>query len=100
MIIDDKLKNLNKKVTSNKTKHLLVISTKELTKDLTNGYKALDGLKLFSACILQNYLILIPPKNTLDFLMAQLKHICGNLMECHKKVLKIYLHQAETSLQL
>ena len=47
MIIDVKLKNLNKKITSNKTKHLLAISTKELTKDLTNGYKTLDGLKLF-----------------------------------------------------
>ena len=67
MIIDDKLKNLNKKVTSNKTKHLLAISTKELTKDLTNGYKTLDGLKLFSACILQNYLILIPPKKYFRF---------------------------------
>ena len=56
----DKLEILNKNVTSNKTKNLLVekeltklskkvevISTKGLSKDLINGYKILNGAKLF-----------------------------------------------------
>ena len=55
----DKLKTLNKKVTSNKTKHVLVenelnelskkgdvITTKGLTKDLINGYKIINDAKL------------------------------------------------------
>ena len=57
---DDKLKNLNKNATSNKTKHVRVenelnelskiveaISLKGLTKDLINGYKILNGTKKF-----------------------------------------------------
>ena len=54
----EKLKTLNKKITSNKTKHLLVenelninrlskkvktISAKQLTKDWTNGCQILNG---------------------------------------------------------
>ena len=55
---DDKLKDLNKNATSNKTKHVRVenelnelskiveaISLKGLTKDLINGYKILNGTK-------------------------------------------------------
>ena len=57
---DDKLKDLNKNATSNKTKHVRVenelnelskiveaISLKGLTKDLINGYKILNGTKKF-----------------------------------------------------
>ena len=57
---DDKIKNLNKNVTSNKTKNVLAenklnelskkfkaIPTKGLTKDLTNGYKILNDAKMF-----------------------------------------------------
>ena len=57
---DNKLKQINKKVTSNKTKHVLVenkldelsekvevISTKRLTKDLINGYSILKEAKYF-----------------------------------------------------
>ena len=57
---DDKLKNLNKNATSNKTKHVRVenelnelskiveaISLKGLTKDLINWYKILNGTKKF-----------------------------------------------------
>ena len=52
----EKLKILNKKITSNKTKHLLIenelnrlskkvktISAKQLTKDWTNGCQILNG---------------------------------------------------------
>ena len=57
---DDKLKILNKNITSNKTKHGLTenelnelskkveaISTKGLTKDLINKYSILNGAKYF-----------------------------------------------------
>ena len=57
---DDKLKDLNKNATSNKTKHVRVenelnelskiveaISLKGLTKDLINGYKILNETKKF-----------------------------------------------------
>ena len=56
--LDKKLKKLNKNVTSNKTKHVLVenelnklikkvkaISTKKLSKDLINKYNILNGAK-------------------------------------------------------
>ena len=72
---DDKLKSLNKKYTSNKTKHVLVeyelnellkkveaISTKGLTKDLINRCKILNAAKHFSSGIFQNYLVFIPAK--------------------------------------
>ena len=62
MDFDDKLNNLNEKVTSNKTKHVLVenelnelskkadaISTKGLTKNLINGFEILYGTKDFSS---------------------------------------------------
>ena len=62
---DYKLKNLNKEVTSNKTKQVLVeneleellkkveeLSTKGLTKDLINKCKILNGTKYFSLAIL------------------------------------------------
>ena len=73
--LDDKLKNLNKKVTSNKTKQVPVenelnkpsekikaISTKGLIKDLINGYKILNGARYFSSEVLQNYLIFLSNK--------------------------------------
>ena len=69
---NDKLKNLHKNVTSNKTKHVLVenelnklskkvytISTKGLTKDLINKFSIFNGAKYFSSGIFQNYLVFI-----------------------------------------
>ena len=60
LTVDYQLKNLNKNVTSNKAKHVLVenelneqskkveaISTKGLTKDLINGYKILMAQQVF-----------------------------------------------------
>ena len=73
--LDDKLKNLNKKVTSNKTKQVPVenelnkpskkikaISTKGLIKDLINGSKILNGARYFSSGVLENYLIFLSNK--------------------------------------
>ena len=72
---NDKLKDLNKIVTSNKTKYVLVenelnelskkvkaISTKALTKDFIYGHKILSSTKYFSSGIYQNYLVFIPTK--------------------------------------
>ena len=83
---DDKLKNLNKKVTSNKKKHLLVenesnklskkfeaISTKGLTKDLINKYKTPNSAKYFSLGILQNYLMFIPARKYFRFFSGKPK---------------------------
>ena len=70
---DDKLKNLNKNLSWNKTKHVLVenelnelsekvkaISTKGLKKDLIDKFSILNGAKYFSLRIFQNYLVFIP----------------------------------------
>ena len=71
---NDKLKNLNKNVTSNKTKHVLVennlnqkkvkgISTKGLTKDLI----ILNQTKYFSSGIFQNYLVFMPAEKCFEY---------------------------------
>ena len=69
MINYDKLKNLNKKVTSNKTKHVLVQSELNklsqkikpiLTKDIKNYYSILNGGKYFVENGSQNYLVFQP----------------------------------------
>ena len=79
---DDKLKHLNKKVTSNKTKHVLVenelndlskkvkaISTNELTKDVINKYSLFNGANYFCR-ILQNYFTFIPSKKYIKYFSA------------------------------
>ena len=77
---DNKLKQINKKVTSNKTKHVLVenkldelsekvevISTKRLTKDLINGYSILKEAKYFSSGVFQIYLVFISDNKYIEF---------------------------------
>ena len=69
--------NFNKRINSNKTKHVLVenelskkveeISTKELTEDLINGYEILNGASYFSSGTLQNNLIYFPYKKHFRF---------------------------------
>ena len=72
---NDKLKNLTKNVTLNKTKHLLnenelnkllkkfkAISTKGLTKKLINKFSILNGAKYFSSGIFQTYFVFMPAK--------------------------------------
>ena len=49
----------------------------------------LNGAKDFSSGIFQNFLVFIPAKNTLNILLALLRLICGNLMECQNKILKL-----------
>ena len=98
----DKLKNFNKRITSNKAKHVLLenglnelsekvkaISTKGLTKDLINKFSILNGAKCFYSGILQIILYLYQLKNSLNILVILLGFIRGNLMECQKKILKI-----------
>ena len=72
--------NLNKNVNSNKTKHVgaqnelnelsekvKAISTTDLTKDLINGYKTLNGAKYFSSGMFHNYLVFIPAKRYIKY---------------------------------
>ena len=70
-------------------KKVKIISTKGLTKDLINKFSILNGAKYFSLELFQNYLAFIPDNKYINILMALIKFICGNLMECQKKVLKI-----------
>ena len=76
--LDDKLKNFNKNVTSNK--HVVVenelnelsekvkaISAKESTKTLINKYSILNGEKYFYSRILQNYFVFIPSKKCIKY---------------------------------
>ena len=63
--------------------------TKGLTKDLINEYKILNGAKYFSLGRFQNYLVFLPAKNTLNNSVPLIKFVCGNLMECQKKILEI-----------
>ena len=76
--LDDKLKNFNKNVTSNK--HVVVenelnelsekvkaISAKESTKTLINKYSILNGEKYFYSGILQSYFVFIPAKKYIKY---------------------------------
>ena len=77
---DNKLRNLNKKITSNKTKYALfenelnelskkveTISTEGLTKDFINKHSILNGAKYFYSGILQNYFAFVPAKKNKIF---------------------------------
>ena len=59
------------------------------TKDLENKFSILNRPKYFSSGMFQNYLVFLPAKKTLNILVALLGFICGNLMECQKKILKM-----------
>ena len=56
---------------------------------MINKNQALNGTKYFSSGILHNYLIFILATNISKILVAQLRCIRINLMECQKKVLTI-----------
>ena len=77
---DDILKDLDKKFTSNKTKHILAenelnkllekikaISTNRLTKDFINKFIILNGSKNFYSGILQNYFVFISAKKYIKY---------------------------------
>ena len=85
MDFDDKLKNLNKKYTSNKTKHVLVENElNEISKkDLINKYSILK----YSSGILQFSLVFISANKYFTFFSGTTD--CGSLMECQKKVCEI-----------
>ena len=77
---ETKLKDLNIKVASNKTKNVLVenelseqskkveaMSTKKITNDWTNKCMILNRIKYFSSGILQNYLVIISANKYFTF---------------------------------
>ena len=101
---DDKLKNLNKKVTLNKTrnvefenkqddlaKKIKLISIKGLTEDSINKYSILHGAKYFSSDGLQNYLVFVSTRHV-GFHTNHGK-VRFNVQECQKKVLKTHILQ-------
>ena len=94
--------SFNKRIYSNKPKHVLVenelnelsknvetISTKGLTKDLINGFKILNGTRYFSSGTLQNHLIYFSYKKYFRFLNKTSK----------KKLLKILSELSEKSIE-
>ena len=61
---------------------------------MIDKFSILNGERHISSGIFQNDLVFIPQlKNAWNILVALLGFDCGNLMECHKKVLKIWLNQ-------
>ena len=66
----------------------LKVSTKGLRKDLINKYSILNGAKNFINEYYKIILYLYQLKSMLNILVALPKFIRGNLMECHKEVLK------------
>ena len=63
---------------------------------MINKFGILNGAKYFSSGRFQNYLVFIPAKNALSVLVVLHGLICGNIMECWKKLLKIQLNQMAT----
>ena len=109
---NNKLKDSNKKVTSNRTKHVLVedelnklsknvevISAKGLKEALIDKYSIFNGAKSFSN-LLQNYLVFISANKYVEFSVRFDKFIHRNLKEHQKKVLKILLDQTILLLQV
>ena len=70
-------------------KKLKQYQQKGLTKDLINKFSILYGDKYLFSGTFQIIPYLYQLNNTLDILLALLRLICGNLMECQKKIRKI-----------
>ena len=51
----------------NETEKVKAILTKALTKDLTDKFRILNGVKYFSSGIFQNYLVFIPAENYIKY---------------------------------
>ena len=56
---------------------------------MINKFSILNEAKYFLSGMFQNYVVSMPAKNTLNILVPLLRLICGNVMECQKKILKI-----------
>ena len=65
-----------------------------------NKFSILNGAKYFSSGIFQNYLLFISPAKYIKYFTDTTWMKCRNLIECQKKVLKIYLSQTATLDQL
>ena len=95
---DDKLKNLNKKVTSNKTKHLLVEN--EFKKLQTFDSSLFIGQSYFNNDGAQLYLIFQPIYKTISiFSGLPTKSQNGNLRDCQMKNFSLLLQQVKVFLQ-
>ena len=73
----------------NYQKEVKAISTKGSTRDLINKFSILNGTKYFSSGTFENYLVFTPAKKYIIYFSALVGLICGNVMECHNKILKI-----------
>ena len=62
---------------------------------MINKFSILKGAKYFSSGIFQNYLVFIPTKIMLNNILTLLGLIRGNLVECQKKILRIWLNDTE-----
>ena len=82
------------------SRKLRALSSKGLTTDLRNQFSLLKGVHYFSLVIFQNYLVFIPAKKYINYFSGISGSIRGNLMECQKEILKIYLNQTAISHQL
>ena len=71
------------------SKNVKTISTKRLTKDLINGYKIFIDVKYYSSGIFQNCLVFIPAKKYIKYFSGTTQIICGNIIECQKKIRRI-----------
>ena len=64
------------------------LSGKIKAKGLIIKSSILNGAKYFSLGIFQNYLVFVLAKVYIKYLLTLLGLICGNLMECQKKILR------------
>ena len=83
---DAKLSSLNRKITQNKTKHLLVENELNRLKTFDSGY--FIGKSHFEEDGVQNYLVFQPLKNILKLLIMLIQNIFrhGNLKDYQTKL--------------
>ena len=87
---DDKLKNLNKKINSNKTKHVLVENELKILETFDSIY--LCGKSYFEDDGTQNYIVFQTNVNILKLLVIlMIIFYHGNLKDCLMKVLSLLL---------
>ena len=120
---DEKLRKINNKVTSSKTKHVdskkdlndhitsyiklindlsgkfKLISTRGFTKDLINWYSILNGVKYFVEDVSQNYLYLNQSLSVFKRLLVLIKFLHANLKDCQRRVSELQLYQTTVLLQ-
>ena len=95
---DDKLKNLNKRVTTNKTKHLLVEN--KLKKQQTFDSSLFIGQSHFNNDGANFYVIFQPIYKTItNFMISRTQSQSRNLRDCQMKKWNLLLQQTKFFLQ-